>query len=1576
MKTRCRKGIPSFVALSLLVVCLFSALLLASDKIQWRQLGPGGGGNMLSVGVSPHDPNVVLMGSDVGGIFWTGDGGATWSLRNTAGNKPDHVAGYGIYGHFAFDPVDPNLVYIGAWRSTDRGYTWDVAINNNGFWGGSGVIDPNNRDTVYAWGYGNVFRTTDGWRSSACDGYPGPGGTCAPGGISCSPGAKCYQASCLPNATETVSAPGCMDYTTGHIQSVVIDPLNSAHLVACATEGLYESADSATTWSRLPAQGLPATCGGGTTPGVTCQSDVDCPGGGTCQKPACASLVLHSSTRKLFMVIKSQPFIIGSPGGNNQWVDVTNWRGGAYRSDDFGGHWTEINGPNGGTDALAAHNGSFEDPYVDPNTGQTDPTRAANWYGQPGVVSRVCVAPNAPPTDPDHPHSGLCTLKITDATPPNSNIAYGAQTPNPDDGSVPASMHVAVQGGRLYRLSAWYRDASVTGYVSYVKIGWYDAQKQPILWPGVTWNTVEPWAAFAPPWGGTFDWRRFESLVRPPDAARYAWIGVRGSAGTIWIDDVKLEEYTGLPRISGPGSYPYFASYSDIVVDPYDVNTIYTGTLRGTFSDVNNADAGGIWKTTDGGVTWSLTTRHQWHDNVLDNGSSAPICGDNVCGGRWETWQTCPEDCADGNESPNGHCGDNVCEDGLGGRPANGETKDNCPVDCPFDPDPAPRPYYENTTFWDPVTGHNYRAPRGNGYYNVWVIGIGKDQPVGSPVQGNKTLFFGQEKVKTNNGGDTWEDVSSNIYSDPQTEPGTLRARGETTDVWTYGVASDTRVTNRDWLFYGDEDNLLMASYSGGESFQLEGWQWAGYADDDPNTFSPLIYGGAATSFVLDPANLNRMYVAVSDLVNFNIPDCCIGGVVQGDFTAGTPTHPGSWNWTRLGDQTNFPKGFGGIELLRAVKPDSTIDFYASIFDKGVYKLANGVGAWGNTYTGSNWKANDGTTPLFPANWGVYRIAQAPGAGRLYVAVRGTNQTVRTSNQTGVWASDDSGATWVRISRHITETPGQCQDTNTDSNMDGEPVQDILPVGSNVVLAATYYSYSDRPGCGGMPVCPGSSGCVGTWAGDGGIYRGVRGSNGQWTWSRVLRQPNVTGLITSSLDDGIIYAFVGQTCCDTAPTGQYAGIYKSIDSGLTWSYVAPDAAKPLMNLSHGRLYRHGRNSLKIYASTIGDGVLEGTVTCTDPVRDFECAARVNASAETVPPIKGTIVSGSFADTMAGSPDDVYEVLKERTSGVKQLIHVWTLAPALANVAYELRVEAYRSNPSPDDSFSFYVATRTSGSCTGGETYSPTPLFTISDNTDGDTLYKSALPITANTVYCVRVADTSSTDSSPDSLSVDRVFLLPLPSCVDSDADGYTPTCSSSCYNAFCPLTDCNDGDAAVNPGQSEGPPGNPTCTDTKDNNCNGLTDASDPACAFLETLAVSDVTTSPGKIVSGSYLDTRTSNDVREGLQETKSGGISHLTQVWRFDGVPAGTQHTLHVEGYRTGTEDNFQFSYSPDNISYTPITGALITSGLPEPAGADYNFGAGTLSGTVYIKMTDTAAGSVLDTCYVDQLTIRTTP
>ena len=124
----------------------------------------------------------------------------------------------------------------------------------------------------------------------------------------------------------------------------------------------------------------------------------------------------------------------------------------------------------------------------------------------------------------------------------------------------------------------------------------------------------------------------------------------------------------------------------------------------------------------------------------------------------------------------------------------------------------------------------------------------------------------------------------------------------------------------------------------------------------------------------------------------------------------------------------------------------------------------------------------------------------------------------------------------------------------------------------------------------------------------------------------------------------------------------------------------------------------------------------------------------------------------------------------------------------------------------------------------------------------------------------------------------------------------------------------------------------------------------------------------------------RISDNSRETLRETIANGTASLVHTWRFDLVPAGSSHLLHVEGKRPSNTDgdDFEFSQSVDGVNFTPIPGAVINSTSDVSSNPDYAIPVGT-GGTWYIRIRDTKSASGesnLDTVDIDHLIIRTVP
>lgn len=98
-----------------------AAALTQQSGDSWSPLGePGCGGQLTAIGVSPHDPQRVLLGGDMLGVGLSVDGGATW--LPTFGFDTWEVAS------FTWHPTDSSTVWVGTmggpYKSTDAGQNW------------------------------------------------------------------------------------------------------------------------------------------------------------------------------------------------------------------------------------------------------------------------------------------------------------------------------------------------------------------------------------------------------------------------------------------------------------------------------------------------------------------------------------------------------------------------------------------------------------------------------------------------------------------------------------------------------------------------------------------------------------------------------------------------------------------------------------------------------------------------------------------------------------------------------------------------------------------------------------------------------------------------------------------------------------------------------------------------------------------------------------------------------------------------------------------------------------------------------------------------------------------------------------------------------------------------------------------------------------------------------------------------------------------------------------------------------------------------------------------------------------
>jgi photosystem II stability/assembly factor-like uncharacterized protein len=238
---------------------------------------------VFEIQIAPSNSSVMYMVYPVfltntypskSGIYKSTDKGASWTQtsftplenqRDLAANGP-----YRMWGpKMAIDPTDPNIVYAGTGASgilktTNGGTSWSrltrlpsgIAVNafgTNQYPGITGIqIDPGNTAIIFAASYGNgVYRSTDGganWTRLTSGTGPTNGVRQAVlsgnGTYFAIDGSNNLWKYASGAWTEVLLA------STAPVQAVAVDPFNSSHVIAAQYSGqLNESFNSGSSWS-------------------------------------------------------------------------------------------------------------------------------------------------------------------------------------------------------------------------------------------------------------------------------------------------------------------------------------------------------------------------------------------------------------------------------------------------------------------------------------------------------------------------------------------------------------------------------------------------------------------------------------------------------------------------------------------------------------------------------------------------------------------------------------------------------------------------------------------------------------------------------------------------------------------------------------------------------------------------------------------------------------------------------------------------------------------------------------------------------------------------------------------------------------------------------------------------------------------------------------------------------------------------------------------------------------------------------------------------------------------------------
>ncbi|MBI3830435.1 MAG: hypothetical protein HY291_13025 [Planctomycetes bacterium] len=203
----------------MLTVALCAAAAFASEDAGFKPMGLGGGGGLFTPVGSPHDTKLLLVSCDMGGFYRSTDGGQHWTMldgRIISGNTrclpvfdlkdakrvyfashgkiltstdagetwsptSESVHWKGEVQELAADPGGGALLLAGydkgAFKSDDRGKTWQACEGLAGKIAGL-FIDPNSpsdKRVVLAGSSEGVFRSEDGGKTFAASGEGLPG---------------------------------------------------------------------------------------------------------------------------------------------------------------------------------------------------------------------------------------------------------------------------------------------------------------------------------------------------------------------------------------------------------------------------------------------------------------------------------------------------------------------------------------------------------------------------------------------------------------------------------------------------------------------------------------------------------------------------------------------------------------------------------------------------------------------------------------------------------------------------------------------------------------------------------------------------------------------------------------------------------------------------------------------------------------------------------------------------------------------------------------------------------------------------------------------------------------------------------------------------------------------------------------------------------------------------------------------------------------------------------------------------------------------------------------------------------
>lgn len=311
------------------------------NDISWKMSGPGGGGWIQSIAWDPQKADVLYVGCDVGGFYYSSDAGRTFEIRNN-----------GLRDYFlesiAVCPRDSRVILIGTesgiHRTTDQGKSWQSIrdgfppLEGHRFSSpiGAVIFDPRRPDVAFAgigrprWrkdGAGAIYRSDNAgqtWRLISAGQLPGDA---IVSDLKIQPGmGRAILAATSRGVFRSDDDGKTWRESSQGLTHTAVNELafapSSPNVVYCTLEttardkepfngGVWRSDDGGRNWQSANGEGMPHRVGRRDQPlGMT-------------------------SRMKEIVVSAKDPNVVFA--GDASWVTA-----GVYRSDDGGKHWTRV----------------------------------------------------------------------------------------------------------------------------------------------------------------------------------------------------------------------------------------------------------------------------------------------------------------------------------------------------------------------------------------------------------------------------------------------------------------------------------------------------------------------------------------------------------------------------------------------------------------------------------------------------------------------------------------------------------------------------------------------------------------------------------------------------------------------------------------------------------------------------------------------------------------------------------------------------------------------------------------------------------------------------------------------------------------------------------------------------------------------------------------------------------------------------------------------------------------------------------------------------------------------------------